>query len=73
VQDERRAEKEAWQRERQQLEQQLGQLVESVKLLSFDNDRLLKVRIGLLAVLYGADTYYLYITADASLGLYLVQ
>ncbi len=73
MQDERRAEKEAWQRERQQLEQQLGQLVESVKLLSFDNDRLLKVRIGLLAVLYGAGTYYLYITADASLGLYLVQ
>jgi hypothetical protein len=29
-----------------------------VKLLSFDNDRLLKVRIGLLAVLYGAGTYY---------------
>ena len=36
-------EKEAWREERQQLETQLGQLVESVKLLSFDNDRLLQV------------------------------
>ena len=43
-QDERRVEKEAWREERQQLEQQLSQLVESVKLLTFDNDRLLKVK-----------------------------
>jgi hypothetical protein len=43
LQEEQKVEKEAWREEKQKLETQLGQLVESVKLLSFDNDRLLQV------------------------------
>jgi len=46
LQEEQKVEKEAWREEKQKLETQLGQLVESVKLLSFDNDRLLQVIVS---------------------------